>query len=305
MSCTLIAGIHGGLGNQLFCFANAYSLARKNSATFVLDTQSSYHKGNKYNARCMLGHFHADWQEATGFQRFIRSRARKHKDIKIILRLLKKNNYIFLLEKKSKSKYTDYNESVENLYLDYKNIYVNGLWQCEKYFCEYGKDLRKIFKIKTPVTKNNLEILKEISAFNSVAIHARNIPDLPHISVSNYSRQKLRYEEYYRKAINIVLNEVSNPHFYFFSDYHVWPEFIHKLPNINIVNWNNDQEDGAIQDFNLMSQCKHFVIGPSTFSWWAAWLGESERSIVCAPSNYKYQYSNNKSVLPERWISLE
>jgi hypothetical protein len=304
MSRTLVAGIHGGLGNQLFCFANAYCLARRNNAVLVLDTQSAYHAGNKYQAECMLSHFNIKWQEANRLQRFIRSRARKHKDIRILL-TLKRNSYVFLAEKKNLSKYTDYNDIVESSFSEYNNIYVNGLWQCEKYFYEFRDEILQVLQIVTPLSDKNREILDKIRSTNAIAIHARNTPDLPHNPGHDCYRREIRLESYYQDAIKRVLEQVAEPFFYCFSDYHVWPEFIKKLPNVNIVNWNNMLPNGAIQDFSLMSQCKHFIMGPSTFSWWAAWLGETKESVICAPSNYKYKYSNNRSIIPDRWLSLD
>ncbi len=39
-----------------------------------------------------------------------------------------------------------------------------------------------------------------------------------------------------------------------------------------------------LADFYLLSRCAHFVIANAAFSWWAAWLGRDEDSIVHAPS---------------------
>jgi hypothetical protein len=38
-----------------------------------------------------------------------------------------------------------------------------------------------------------------------------------------------------------------------------------------------------IEQLALMTMCRHFVISNSTFSWWGAWLGEQEGSIVIRP----------------------
>lgn len=57
-----------------------------------------------------------------------------------------------------------------------------------------------------------------------------------------------------------------------------------------------------------MTQCDHFIIANSSFSWWAAWLGEKENTRVVAPAQwfsgtFKYQH-NAKDVIPDRWEKI-
>ena len=42
----------------------------------------------------------------------------------------------------------------------------------------------------------------------------------------------------------------------------------------------------SYEDMLLMSLCRHHIIANSTFSWWPAWLGTDERSIVVAPRQW-------------------
>ena len=44
--------------------------------------------------------------------------------------------------------------------------------------------------------------------------------------------------------------------------------------------------DGKItptQEFELMKNCKHFLLSNSTFNWWAMWLSEFKNKMVIAP----------------------
>ena len=51
-----------------------------------------------------------------------------------------------------------------------------------------------------------------------------------------------------------------------------------------------------------MSQCKHFIIADSTFSWWGAWLSNNESKICIRPKTINP--SNNLDFWPESWISI-
>ena len=67
-----------------------------------------------------------------------------------------------------------------------------------------------------------------------------------------------------------------------FSDFPQWArENITGDIPITYITHNGPDKD--YEDLWLMRQCRHFVIANSTFSWWAAWLGENPQKIVTAP----------------------
>jgi len=51
-----------------------------------------------------------------------------------------------------------------------------------------------------------------------------------------------------------------------------------------------------------MSCCKNHIIANSTFSWWGAYLNQSEDKLVCYPK--KWFGDSKKMAFPETWISI-
>lgn len=63
-----------------------------------------------------------------------------------------------------------------------------------------------------------------------------------------------------------------------------------------------DVEDAWLA-FWLMVSCRNHVIANSSFSWWAAWLGE--KGTVVAPSRWlRANTAVTKQIVPERWITV-
>lgn len=71
----------------------------------------------------------------------------------------------------------------------------------------------------------------------------------------------------------------------------------------------NQGDENAHADLWLMTQCQHFIIAKSTFSWWGAWLAAHTAKIVIAPgfeirSTARVTAWNVEGLLPSEWVKL-
>ena len=96
------------------------------------------------------------------------------------------------------------------------------------------------------------------------------------------------------------------------------------LPNVPVVIFTDDPKwaleeemfesdkfyvsDGNDNLFDMcfMSMCNYHIIANSSFSWWGAWLSDSEK--VVAPKRWfgppLSEKNNTKDLLPDSWIKL-
>jgi len=104
------------------------------------------------------------------------------------------------------------------------------------------------------------------------------------------------------KNLESVINKIlklDNPKFLLWSnDFTDLEKYFPKNEFLYVINLENK----ILNDLHLLTQCKYFIVGPSTFSWWGAWLSTKTNKLCIRP---KYiNPSNNINFWPESWISI-
>lgn len=261
----VIVNIKGGLGNQMFCYATGYALARETGAELSLDV-TMFDVNHINNRKIELNAFNIDnsiisykYSDSKFVKKIGLNRIRKRCAIGW-------NTHI----EKEKKEYS-YDESILNIKT---NVYLDGYWQTEHYFKKYREDLLKIF---TPLRISHLKKLVDyICEEKSVAVHVRQ-GDYVGLGWSLSM-------DYYKTAIKI-LHEIDHEFIYFiFSDDIAYckDNFAKFSSEYNIRYLEYKSENPIIDDMFLMSKCKHNIIANSSYSWWAAWLNNnSEKMVIC------------------------
>jgi hypothetical protein len=219
MEKTLIVRIGEGLGNQLFMYANAYSLSKKFGYSLYIDDESGFSK-NKRSRSYNLNFFDIPEQicpEQLKYNNFIKNY--KRKSLKFIDNFI--SNKKFIIEEVDKNKQTKFQEISK---LGSIQMFIEGHYESELYFKDYEKDLKKILRIKYDlVNKNNLYI-NQIKQSNSVSIHLRKnrfSEDLNNQKTSNIEKNILFEKDlinYVNRSIKYLDNKLENPHYFIWSN---------------------------------------------------------------------------------------
>ena len=299
--------ISNQLGNQMFMYAHAYALSKKLDRELYVDDSSAYSKTRKkFLGSYRLNHFNISSKIIEKQYKFVSIFQYLKKKYINKLDYFKKNK-IFYLEKNYKNKKTNY-------YVD-KNlkknpnplIYIKGYFENEKYFLNYRRSLLEEFSFKNFKKYQNNNYYKYILKNNVIAITVRqNRYDENNFSNSNNLFLKKKSDIFLKKQINYIKNavnyfkkKVKNPKFLIWSN-----DFsnLEKYFNNNYIFVKNSLPDKDLTDLYLLTSCKYFIVSPSTFSWWGAWLSERKNKICVRPKNLNV--SNNKGFWPKEWKSI-
>lgn len=184
-----------------------------------------------------------------------------------------------------------------------KKKYFDGYWQSLIYIKPIEKLIRNEINFSNEVKNKCLKQLKTIRGSVSCSIHIRRGDYL------NKKNSELFYLcdlNYYYKCIGIIQNIESTVIFYVFSDDIEWAK--QNLVAENLVFFSNENNNALI-DLYLMSNCNFNIISNSTFSWWGAWLNLNlNKKVICPSRWYKDNLLNANAInnlIPEDWLLVE
>lgn len=269
----ITAIIKGGLGNQLFQYAAANSLASHHSTGYSLDTSFF----NEFKDRSFvldkllpIPSKLIDSKDANSPKRSLADRVIQkfkpwYKKYYIREKLSKNSSYFFQFPSECK---------------------IEGYWQNE--------DL-----IQTAIPFLKKELLKgEKMNRNCVAVHFRG-GDYLQKATSEYHGNLA--EGYYRKAFEHMLNQIPDAEFYLFSDtpksfeFEFLKNFSHK--------WVNETDE--IKAFQKLCTFQHFIIANSSFSWWPAYLNNELNGQIVAPKQwFKAKHLKEHTLALESWVKF-
>jgi len=266
----IVVRIFGGLGNQLFQYAYAKSLAAKG---YDVKIDIAAFKNYKLHGGYQLHEFKIDLKTASPAESWFAK-------------------YFFNFPKKEKSLLFQ-----EDFLKPFKNKYIKGYFETEKYFEDIRPILLKQFVVKKQLASSTIQYLKEITIKkNACSLHIQkgdNIFDQKTKQIHGVCDLN-----YYKEAIKLMREKCGEVNFFVFSDDILWVKKNLKIKNATYI----DQQVIPHEDLHLMSLCRHNITANSSFSWWAAWLNQQKNKIVIAPK--QWFESKESEVACENWIKI-
>lgn len=290
----VVITLMGGLGNQMFQYAAAKSLAISLGKKLYLDTSFyKVHTQRKYQ----LGLF----TNITDRQIVLDSTVdNKLLWVKSLIEQLQGNG-----KEVTKKKYIELPDHF-NVYKDLETlkddiIYLRGYFQSYRYFKKHNDKILNLFSSNLP--SSHLELCAKIEQCESVAVHFRRGDYITNPNASKFYAQCSF--DYYRRSIAHLQKQISQKlTFFIFSDDIQWVKTHFPVQadwDITFVEATVNEK--PIVDMKLMSLCKHHITANSTYSWFGAWLSSNPKKMVCTPKKWFNEYSNG-DLIPNNWHCL-
>lgn len=184
-----------------------------------------------------------------------------------------------------------------------------GYFQTARYFESIAEDLRHEFndliqrgahatRVRSSATCGR-DLIPRLSEPNSVAVHVRRTDYLRHTAF------QVCGADYYSRAMDTMRARVPGARFFIFSDDAEWCRQSFSGSDTEVV---SAVIPNPLHDLTLMSLAPHHIIANSSYSWWAAWLGQTPGQIVLMPGHW-YLVGGPHAPIEEKalkhWIRIE
>ena len=312
MKNKLIIRVSNEVGNQMFMYASAYSISKELNKSLYIDNETAF-LSKKNVSKFGLDSFEITSEMAPDNLKFKNLSGYIKRKFLINTETFRKRK-MFYIEKKNKDKITKFSNDYRNINFN-NDLFLEGHFESEKYFKNYRDEIINEFKFKNINTLKKNPYFAEISKENTVSFCIRQNRFIEGKN-QNTSRNKekswkftLEQINYVNKAANYIKSKISNPRFFLWSNDNLNTNDYKFDFNYTVVNLEEFRNifDLRILGLYLLSNCNHYIVTPSSFNWWGAWLGHKKNKIVLRPSEsfFSSHKINNKDYWPKSWIKIE
>lgn len=296
----VIVKLAGGLGNQMFQYAAARSLAWRLNEELKLDLSFlAKNRGGHTIREYELQHLNVpaviakpdEVTALTGRGKNVLQTALAH--VRHLTGLARMNPNVY------RERFFQFDPALQEVSAD---VYLDGYWQSERYFKEIAETIRREFTVRYDLTGMNRDLATIIKETNSVSLHVRRGDYVTNQEISQY--HGVCEAEYYHACIDKLAGSLDNLYCFIFSDD---PEWVRDKirPRFPTYYVDHNGPGKGYEDLRLMSLCKHNVIANSSFSWWGAWLNTNAGKIVLAPRQwFNKPHIVTDDLIPASWVRV-
>ncbi len=284
----LIFELSGGIGNQLFQVAAGISVALKTSEVVSFDV-SRIGSGTSSRYENVFDGLQICPKIEPNF-RIVKSRS-----LNILNSLSFRNSTISYLDSKIRRIYNSSQVGYdENIFKLSNQSRIRGYFQSYKYY-QVLKDSGYVIDFHRDSFSDTYKDLENrVDFINDIAVHIRRGDYIGHSDSIG-----LLSSAYFDNAISamdfpgkiVVFSDHVVPDSFFSSGYEV-------------IDTSDFLSESPFESLEFMSRFKNIALSNSTFSWWAAALGEQPKNVV-APSPWFLNLDQPEFLFPENWKSIK
>lgn len=258
--------LQGGLGNQLFGWAAATSLALRNHG--LVSVSTSLLKPDQYQ----LGSYVSEPSICSSKLRMFKF--------------------------KQPYKFTEHDFRFDIRFNNISRpVVLNGYFQSWKYFEGYEDLIKQKFTELLNPSKEYSDCLKSLTAEPFTAIHVRRGD---YVGLTDY--HGLTSRAYYQNATDIVSKYANSSKIVVFSDD---LDAARKVVDWGDQYIGSEQISSAPETLDLLSHAKNLIGSNSSFSWWGAFLRDDESGVRIFPRPwFANKDLNERDLLRINWISI-
>jgi len=270
----IIVDLWGRLGNQLFQYAFAFTVARKKNTLFSLNPREN---------NIIAKYFKLDV-----VTRFLSAKGAR----KVYRYILRHFNHF------DKVIHTGWMDRIEIK----NNAHYSGFYQSESFFSDYKETIISKFEIKKTYRRLFEKKYKAIFSENKVIVlHIRRTDYLSHgldgLGGKNISLPMSFYDMCLGKITDLSKFKVIcvSDDIDFVKDYYKDRGF-------------NFETNEEIVDFQLIQNADIVIMANSSFSWWASYLNKRQDKIIYAPKywfGFKIKKEHPVNIIPDSFIQIE
>ncbi len=188
----------------------------------------------------------------------------------------------------------------ENMDFTEGGVDFHGYFQSEKYFQDFSEDIKHIFA-PTDFIVNYIQ---------QKYFHILNLENKVSLQVRTGARDRNDYDVHAYATESFISK--AQEYFDVESTFIVFTDNLEATKSIlpSDKKYIFIENEHNYIDLFLMASFDNYIVSPSTFGWWGAWLSQNKNSRVTimkdwfAAGRAKEHLNNNNDQVPERWIKI-